>query len=207
LGLLVMGVTYRHPSLLAAEAVTIDHASHGRLELTFGAAWYEAEHRQLGFEFPSTGARFDWLEDQLEILTRLFSGDVVSYPGHHFSLDGAQMRPMPVQRPHPPIWIGGSGRRRTLPLTARYADVWHTGPRPDYAELSAELDRRCEAIGRDPASLLRASSLSLSEGWDDIQRSADRLGENGVGYAICGWPDQGRQRIEEFARRLMPSYG
>src|SRR5271154_5490187 len=103
LGLLVTGVTYRHPSLLAAQAITVDHASHGRLELAMGAAWYEAEHRQLGMEFPSTGARFDRLEDQLEIFKRLFTGDVVSYQGHHFSLDNAQMRPVPVQKPHPPI--------------------------------------------------------------------------------------------------------
>ena len=150
--LLVTGVTYRHPSLLAAQAMTVDHASHGRLELAMGAAWYEPEHRQLGMEFPSTGARFDWLEDQLEIFKRLFTGDVVSFQGHRFTLENAQMRPVPVQRPHPPIWIGGSGRRRTLPLVARYADVWHTGPGPEYADLSAEVDRQCQAIGRDPGT-------------------------------------------------------
>ena len=206
LGLLVMGVTYRHPSLLAAEALTIDHASHGRLELSVGAAWYEPEHHQLGMEFPSTRERFDWLEDQLEILIGLFSGDVVSYQGHRFSLDQAQMRPRPVQRPHPPIWIGGSGRRRTIPLAARYADVWHTGPSADYAELSALLDRECEAIGRNPSAVQRASSLSLSEDLDEIKRNADRLRELGVSYAVCGWPGQGRPRIEEFASRLMPGY-
>jgi alkanesulfonate monooxygenase SsuD/methylene tetrahydromethanopterin reductase-like flavin-dependent oxidoreductase (luciferase family) len=206
LGLLVMGVTYRHPSLLAAEALTIDHASHGRLELSVGAAWYEPEHHQLGMEFPSTRERFDWLEDQLEILIGLFSGDVVSYQGHRFSLDHAQLRPLPVQRPHPPIWIGGSGRRRTIPLAARFADVWHTGPQPEYAELSAQLDRECEAIGRNPASVQRASSLSLSEDWDEIQANVDRLRNLGVSYAVCGWPGQGRQRIEEFASRLMPAY-
>jgi F420-dependent oxidoreductase-like protein len=205
--LLVTGVTYRHPSLLAAQAMTVDHASHGRLELAMGAAWYEPEHRQLGMEFPSTGARFDWLEDQLEIFKRLFSGDVVSYQGHRFSLENAQMRPVPVQRPHPPIWIGGSGRKRTLPLAARYADVWHTGPGPEYADLSAELDRLCQAIGRDPASILRASTHSLSpESVDEIEPSLQRLQELGVGYVTCGWPGQGRTRIEEFATRIMPRF-
>ncbi len=81
LGLLVTGVTYRHPSILAAEAVTVDHASGGRLELALGAAWFEPEHRQLGLEFPPTGRRFDMLEDELEMLTRLFTGEVVSYQG------------------------------------------------------------------------------------------------------------------------------
>jgi alkanesulfonate monooxygenase SsuD/methylene tetrahydromethanopterin reductase-like flavin-dependent oxidoreductase (luciferase family) len=205
--LLVTGVTYRHPSLLAAQAMTVDHASHGRLELAMGAAWYEPEHRQLGMEFPPTGVRFDWLEDQLEIFKRLFTGEVVSYQGHRFNLDNAQMRPVPVQRPHPPIWIGGSGRRRTLPLTARYADVWHTGPRLEYADLSAELDRQCQAIGRDPASILRASSLSLSpDAFDEIEPNLQKLQALGVGYVTCGWPGQGRPRIEEFATRIMPRY-
>src|SRR3954470_20380639 len=81
LGLLVTGVTYRHPSVLTAEAITIDHASHGRLDLSLGAAWFDAEHDALGIEFPSMGRRFDLLEDALEIVTRLMTGDVVSYDG------------------------------------------------------------------------------------------------------------------------------
>ena len=91
LGLLVTGATYRHPSVLAAEAVTVDHASHGRLELAMGAAWFDAEHRQLGIDFPSTRRRFDRLEDTLEIFTRLFTGEVVSYEGREISLDDAMM--------------------------------------------------------------------------------------------------------------------
>src|SRR6266700_1483398 len=111
LGLLVTGVTYRHPSVVAAQALTIDHASHGRLELSLGAAWFDKEHRELGIPFPSTAARFDLLEDALEIVQRLFTGDVVSYDGRVVSLQGAQLGPAPVQQPHPPIWIGGSGPR------------------------------------------------------------------------------------------------
>src|SRR5882672_8500472 len=86
LGLLVTGVTYRHPSVFAAEAVTIDHASHGRLELSLGAAWFDKEHDELGIPFPSTAERFDLLEDALEIVTRLLTGDVVSYRGRRVSL-------------------------------------------------------------------------------------------------------------------------
>src|SRR3954453_17396927 len=125
LGLLVTGATYRHPSVYAAQAMTVDHASHGRLELSLGAAWFDKEHHELGIPFPPTAERFDLLEDTLEIVTRLFTGDVVDYDGRRVSLHGAQMGPFPVQQPHPPIWIGGSGPRRTLPLVARYADVWH----------------------------------------------------------------------------------
>src|SRR5688572_32480763 len=91
LGLLVTGVTYRHPSVLAAQALTVDHASHGRLELSLGAAWFDTEHHALGIPFPSTSARFDLLEDALEIVTRLFTGERVSYEGAVVSLTDAQM--------------------------------------------------------------------------------------------------------------------
>ncbi len=205
LGLLVTGVTYRHPSVLAAQAVTVDHASHGRLELALGAAWYEQEHRALGIPFPPAGERFDLLEDALEVLTRLFTGDVVSYDGRRVSLTDAQLRPVPVQHPHPPLWIGGSGPRRTLPLVARYADVWHCyEPADRVRQLGADVDRLAEAAGRDPASILRAGSLSLSEPWDQVRRNAEELRDAGVGYLVCGWPGEGRARIEEFARTVLP---
>src|SRR4051794_35142842 len=97
LGLLVTGATYRHPSVLAAQAITIDHASHGRLELALGAAWFDKEHHELGIPFPSTGERFDLLEDTLEIVTRLMTGEIVDYDGHRVSLKQAQVRPVPVQ--------------------------------------------------------------------------------------------------------------
>jgi F420-dependent oxidoreductase-like protein len=208
LGLLVTGVTYRHPSVLAAQALTVDHASHGRLELSLGAAWFEAEHRELGIEFPSVGERFDRLEDALEIITRLATGDVVSYDGHHFNLDQARMRPLPVQRPHPPIWIGGSGLRRTLPLAARYADVWHTFGSPgELALLSARLDELAEDAGRDPASISRASSLSLSEPEGEVRANIEAMADAGFSYLVCGWPGEGRERVEAFARTVMVDYG
>jgi len=207
LGLLVTGVTYRHPSVLAAQAVTVDHASAGRLELALGAAWFEPEHRQLGIEFPPTAQRFDLLEDELEILTRLFSGDVVSYRGKRLRLEDAQLLPVPVQQPHPPIWIGGSGRRRTLPLAARWADVWHTYGSPDQMRaLSGELDRLAEAAGRDPATILRASSLSLSEPWDEVRREVEAMQGAGVGYLVCGWPGEGAARVEAFASAVLPEF-
>jgi alkanesulfonate monooxygenase SsuD/methylene tetrahydromethanopterin reductase-like flavin-dependent oxidoreductase (luciferase family) len=206
LGLLVTGATYRHPSVFASQAVTIDHASHGRLEIALGAAWFESEHLQLGIDFPTTARRFDLLEDTLEIITRLFTGEIVSYEGYTVSLDRAQMRPVPVQQPRPPIWIGGSGRTKTLPLAARFADVWHTGDGPQYVELSAELDRLAESFGRDPRSIRRASSLSLSEPWDDIRRNIGTAQENGISYLVCGWPGEGRSRVAEFAERVLPEF-
>jgi F420-dependent oxidoreductase-like protein len=205
LGLLVTGVTYRHPSVLAAQAVTIDHASHGRLDLSLGAAWFDAEHRALGIDFPPTSERFDLLEDTLEIVTRLMTGDAVSYDGRRVSLRDAQLRPTPVQSPHPPIWIGGSGMRRTLPLAARFADAWHTYGSPEQlAKLSRRLDELAEAAGRDPRSIMRAASLSLSEPWDDVRRNVETLRDAGTAYLVCGWPGEGADRVREFAEHVLP---
>jgi alkanesulfonate monooxygenase SsuD/methylene tetrahydromethanopterin reductase-like flavin-dependent oxidoreductase (luciferase family) len=207
LGLLVTGVTYRHPSVLAAQALTVDHASHGRLELALGAAWFDAEHHALGIPFPPTAARFDLLEDALEIITRLFTGEVVSYRGHQVSLEHARMRPLPVQRPHPPIWIGGTGPRRTLPLVARYADVWHSWGTPNsLRDANARIDELAGEAGRDPASIVRASSLSLDD-LETARKHAAKWQEAGFGYLVCGWPEAGRSQVEAFVNQVLPSLG
>ncbi len=206
LGLLVTGATYRHPSVLAAQGVTVDHASHGRLELALGAAWFEKEHLELGIPFPSTSERFDLLEDTLEIVTRLCSGDVVSYEGKRVSLDHAQLRPVPVQKPHPPIWVGGTGPQRTLPLAARFADVWHGFGSPgSLRQAGQRLDQLTTANGRDPSSILRAGSLSL----DDLEvarRHAAKWRDAGFGYLVCGWPGAGEAQVEAFVRDVLPEF-
>ena len=205
LGLLVTGITYRHPSLLAAEVVTIDHATHGRLDLGLGAAWFEPEHRSLGFDFPPTAERFVLLEEGLEVLTRLMTGERVSFDGRFVKLDQAQYRPLPVQRPHPPIWIGGTGPRRTLPLVARWADAWHAfGTPSEIAGMSGRIDQLATEAGRDPAAILRATSLSLSEPWDEVRRNAEAMGDVGVDYLICSWPTEGADRVAEFVDTVMP---
>jgi alkanesulfonate monooxygenase SsuD/methylene tetrahydromethanopterin reductase-like flavin-dependent oxidoreductase (luciferase family) len=204
LGLLVTGMTYRHPSVFAAQGLTVDHASHGRLELSFGAAWFDQEHHELGIPFPPTPQRFDLLEDALEITTRLYTGEVVSYEGKVVSLKDAQMRPVPVQQPHPPIWIGGSGPRRTLPLVARYADVWHTWGSPSsLADANARVDELAAEAGRDPADIVRASSLSLDD-LDTARKHAEKWRDAGCGYLVCGWPGAGESQVEAFARDVMP---
>jgi alkanesulfonate monooxygenase SsuD/methylene tetrahydromethanopterin reductase-like flavin-dependent oxidoreductase (luciferase family) len=206
LGLLVAGVTYRHPSVFAAQALTIDHASHGRLELSLGAAWFDKEHAELGIPFPSLSERFDRLEDALEIVTRLFTGDVVSYDGRVVSLRNAQLRPLPVQRPHPPIWVGGSGPRRTLPLAARFADVWHAFGTPNsLRETNARLDQLTTEAGRDPASIIRAGSLSLDD-LDTARKHTAKWRDAGYGYLVCGWPAAGRAQVERFAGEAMPDF-
>ncbi len=207
LGLLVTGVTYRHPSVFTAEAVTIDHISHGRLDVALGAAWFDAEHVALGIPFPSTAQRFDRLEDTLEVMTRLMSGEHVGYEGRTLSLADAQMRPTPVQEPHPPIWIGGSGPKRTLPLVARYADAWHTWGTPEsLADTNARVSQLAVDAGRDPASILRASSLSLSDDDDTIRANISSWVEAGWDYLVCGWPEEGPGRVEHVATEILSGF-
>jgi F420-dependent oxidoreductase-like protein len=204
LGLLVTGVTYRHPSVLAAQAITVDHASHGRLELSLGAAWYEKEHAELGIPFPPLGARFDLLEDALEIVTRLFTGETVSYEGRVVSLKDARLRPEPVQQPGPPIWIGGNGPKRTLPLVARYADVWHAWGTPkSLAEANQRVDDLAAEAGRQPSDIARAGSLSLDD-LDTARKHATGWREADYDYLVCSWPEAGASQVEAFARDILP---
>ncbi|HEV2810329.1 MAG TPA: TIGR03560 family F420-dependent LLM class oxidoreductase [Acidimicrobiales bacterium] len=205
LATLVTGITYRHPSLLAAEAVTVDHISGGRLELAVGAAWFEAEHRELGFDFPPAGQRVELLEEAIEVMRLLMTTDGARYEGEHLRLEGATYRPRPVQRPYPPLWIGASGEQRMLPLVGRVADAWHSFAAPDdMARKWAIVAGSAEAAGRDPDSILRATNLSLSEPWDEVRRVAEAHRRAGVGYLVCSWPTEGRSRMEEFVERILP---
>jgi F420-dependent oxidoreductase-like protein len=199
LGALVTGVTYRHPSVLAAEAVTVDHVSDGRLELGIGAAWFEGEHDQLGIAFPSTRERTRRLEEALNILKLLMTQDGASFKGRHYELSGAIYNPKPVQKPHPPIWVGASGERVTIPIAARHADVWHTFGSVDTLKRRARiLDEAAEKAGRDPATITRSTMLSISEPWDEVTRRARASQEAGYSYLIVSWPGEGRARVEEF---------
>lgn len=203
LGLLVTGITYRPVSLLAAEAITIDHASNGRLELAIGTAWFEQEHHQLGFAFRPTGVRVDMLDDTLQILRALFTEDDVTFVGKQLRVEHATLRPRPVQSPHPPMWVGAAGERRSLPLVARYADAWHSfGDVETLSRKSRLLDELCERQGRDPSTLLRAASVSIEGSLDDVRREIDAWRAAGFGYLIAGWPSAGRPEVEELASIL-----
>jgi len=206
LGLLVTGMTYRHPAVFAAEAITIDHASGGRLELAYGAAWFDQEHRALGIPFPATGDRIDAFEEAVQIVRGLLTTDGFTFEGQHFQIQDATLRPRPVQQPHPPIWIGASGELRTMPIAAKYADAWHCfGPVEVLAPKSERISAHAEAAGRDPATILRASSLSLDGDWDDVARTIEAWRDAGFGYLVCGWPGEGRARVEEFVERFLRS--
>ena len=155
LGLLVTGVTYRHPGLLAKIITTLDVLSGGRAVLGLGAAWYEREHHGLGVPFPPTAERFERLEETLQIVGQMWSADDGPYEGKHYQLAETVCLPAPVRRP--PIMIGGQGERKTLRLVARYADACNLFPADlDTVRHKLEvLDAHCETEGRDPAEVAR----------------------------------------------------
>jgi F420-dependent oxidoreductase-like protein len=204
LGLLVTGNTYRHPSLLAAEAIVVDHASGGRVEFSLGAAWHQHEHDMLGFEFPPLGERISRFEEAVQIIRALFTQEDVTFDGRYYKLEHATLLPHPVQQPGPPIWIGASGERRMLPIVARYADVWHCfGSLDELKRKSALLDNLAVEAEREPSLITRSTNVSLSRPIDDVARDIDALHAAGFTYLIAGWPSEGQGHVEAFAKRFL----
>ena len=156
LGLLVGGVTYRHPGLLAKIITTLDVLSDGRAVLGLGAAWYEREHSGLGVPFPPLSERFARLEETLEICLQMWSANDGPYRGRYYQLEETRNVPQALRKPHPPILIGGGGEQRTLKLVARYADacnLFTSEGAPGVAHKLAVLRRHCEAEQRDYAAI------------------------------------------------------
>ena len=206
LGALVTGVTYRHPSVLAAQAVTVDHLSSGRLELGLGAAWFEQEHRELGIDFPGAAERAARLEEAAIVLKKLMTEDGANFAGRHYRLNGARYNPKPLQRPHPPLWIGANGERRTLPIAGRLADVWHgSGSVASLARKAGIVREAARAAGRDPDEVTLASWLSISEPFEEVTERARALQDLGFGYLVVSWPSEGRARLEAFISEVMPA--
>ena len=168
---LVSGVTYRHPGLLAKIVSTLDVLSGGRAELGIGAAWYDREHRGLGVEFPPVAERFRRLEETLRICLQMWSDDNGSFEGRYYQLSETLCSPRPLQRPHPPIMIGGSGEQKTLRLVAQYGDACNLFAR-DPAVVAHKLEvlrSHCEREGRDYASIRKTilyNAQTLARGDD-----------------------------------------
>ncbi|MFC1415644.1 LLM class F420-dependent oxidoreductase [Streptacidiphilus cavernicola] len=155
LGLLVTGVTYRHPALLAKIVTTLDVLSGGRALLGIGAAWYEREHLAYGVPYPPVSERFERLEETLQIVRQMWSDDEGPYTGRHYRLAETICSPRPLQQPYPPIVIGGSGEKKTLRLVAKYGDacnLFATSPE-EVAHKLRVLTEHCEREGRDPAAI------------------------------------------------------
>jgi len=183
-GVLVTGMPYRHPAVLANMAATLDIISGGRLELGIGAGWNEEEASAYGIDLGTLTERFDRFDEACEIITSLLTERTTTFAGRYFQLTDAYCEPKPVQRPHPPICIGGTGERRTLPAVARWAQHWNH-PGASVADWSATRDvlvKCCADIGRDPAEITTSTHLRFSP--DDGGVSA--LAEQAAAFAEAG---------------------
>jgi F420-dependent oxidoreductase-like protein len=176
LGVMVTGNTYRHPAVLANMAATLDVISGGRLEIGLGTGWVEAEHTAYGIPLPPWKERFDRLEETCEILHLLFTEDHADFDGSFYRLEGAKALPKPIQKPHPPIVIGGTGEKRTLRIAALWADQWNLpGGDPDMLRHKVEvLYGHCADVGRDPTEI-EVSTKIKADG--DPGALADLVGE------------------------------
>jgi F420-dependent oxidoreductase-like protein len=184
LSLLVTGVTYRHPGLLAKIVTTLDILSGGRAQLGIGAAWYEREHLGLGVPFPPVSERFERLEETLQICHQMWSDDDGPYEGRHYQLAETICSPRPIQQPGPRILIGGSGEQKTLRFVARYANACNIfAISPEVVEHKLEvLARHCDAEGRNPDEIEK-TILAMSNPTDDVDefvRSMAQYAQMGV---------------------------
>jgi F420-dependent oxidoreductase-like protein len=190
LRLLVTGVTYRHPGLLAKAVTTLDVLSGGRAEMGIGAAWYEREHRGLGVPFPSTRERFERLEEALQICLQMWSDNNGTYVGQHYQLAETLCSPEPVSRPRPRILIGGSGERKTLRLVAKYADACNIFGGPEEVASKLEVLRRhCDDVGRDPNEIEVTAmyrDLVPGAGVSEVVAGAQALARIGVSTLVTG---------------------
>lgn len=218
LGTLVSPVTFRHPSMLAKTVATVDHVSGGRVELGLGAGWFEGEHLAYGFPFPPAGERMDTLAEQAEIVHRLWSKseDEVSFDGQHYRLAGVHALPKPLQDPHPPLIVGGSGRARSIEVAARWADEYnvHYKTPEQCGEIRDALLAGWEAAGRDPVEMRLSLMTGFVTGSDRedllhrVYQLMDHHGQTGDPSeyledmrpgAIAGTPDQVLDLLGQYA--------
>ena len=209
LGTLVTASTFRLPGPLAISVAQVDAMSRGRVELGIGAGWFADEHRAHGIPFPSTRERFDRLEEQLAIITGMWTtpvGERFSYHGRYYELTDSPALPKPVQQPHPPIIIGGYGTKRTPALAARYAQEFNLAfpPLEVYGEYVERVRQACTDSGRDPATLRTTVALVVCCGRDEaefrrranaIGRDPDELRANGA----AGLPGEVVDKLRAFA--------
>ena len=209
LGTLLTSATFRLPGPLAISVAQVDQMSGGRVELGIGAGWYEAEHTAYGIPFPSTGERFDRLEEALDVITGLWAtpeGERFDYDGQHFQLHDSPALPAPVQSPGPPVIVGGKGKKRTPALAARHAAEFNV-PFDSVAtslDLFGRVHDACDAAGRDPGSIVLSNALVLCVGKDEaeLSRRAEAIGQDVEELrrdALGGTPQEVVERLGEYA--------
>ncbi|MDS0140337.1 MULTISPECIES: LLM class F420-dependent oxidoreductase [unclassified Amycolatopsis] len=209
LGTLVSGIHYRHPALLANMAATLDIVSGGRLEIGIGAGWNEEESGAYGMELGTIKERSDRFEEACEVLVGLLTQETTTFQGEHYQLADARCEPKGVQKPHPPICIGGSGEKRTLRTAAKYAQHWNFvgGPPEEFARKRDVLHRHCADVGRDPAEITLSSHVRLEPDLDyaKVAAEAEALAEVGLDLAIVYLPPPHTPAVlEPLAKALEP---
>jgi F420-dependent oxidoreductase-like protein len=201
LGTMVTPITFRSPIALAKAVNTVDEMSGGRIELGIGAGWFAPEHERFGIPFPPLGQRYDMLEEQLQILMGLWSRPSFDFAGRYYQLHDAVCEPKPVQKPHPPVVLGGGGKPRLLSLTARFGDELNLDvATPESARLTfAALDQACLAFGRDPAAVKH----SVFVAWNGPEATATPAEQRRffVHYAAAGI---GRVVLDAFPGPVTP---
>ncbi len=206
-GILVSGNTYRNPGLLAKEAVTIDHASNGRVEIGIGAGWMEREHHAYSYEYPSAGVRVEMLDEAVQIITSLMTEERTNFNGKYYQFQDAPFEPKPLQQPRIPIIIGAF-KPKMLALAARYADTWNTRGTPEVvAPLVESFRKEAEKIGRNPDDV-RMSVYT----WKHPFESEQLFRETVEAYVNLGFselifpmpPQESRSMMERCARAVLP---
>lgn len=210
IGQMVTGNGYRNPALLAKMASTVDVLSRGRLDFGLGAGWYEHEYHAYGYAFPDTPTRLRMLGEALQVIHAMWRDPYASFAGEFYAIDGAINEPKGVQRPHPPVWVGGAGERVTLRLAATYGDATNFGGHLDdmgwYAHKFDVVRRHCEAIGRDPDELIRSSDVetTLVRAGESAELITERYRRDQTlaeyrGHAVVGGP---QEVIDTYARLI-----
>jgi F420-dependent oxidoreductase-like protein len=211
IGVMVTGNTYRNPALVAKMATTVDHVSHGRLVLGIGAGWFERDHTAYGFSFGTPKERARKLAEALQVITKLWNDDHPSFTGKYYSLAKAPYAPKNVQRPHPPIVVGGQGKQWIVPLVARYGDGWNavSGVTPDgVRERIGIIEGECRRIGRRPCPHDVSVLLPLTaDSSDAIEKRVREYVDAGATEIVLGLrPPFDRELLRRFAREVMPRF-
>lgn len=215
LGVLVTCNTFRHPSLLAKEAVTVDHVSGGRLEFGLGTGWVEWEHTMFGIDYPDGPERVSMFAEAVQVIDMLMRNDVSSFHGKHYRLEEAIFRPAPIQQPRPPFTLAAHGPKM-LKAIAPYVDRWNSmGTPEEMRERGQRLDEALAAAGRDPATVTKSllyvpSIIPTEHPWDSLEAFSDFVGryqDAGVTDLILQPPfEETNDVVERVSRDLLPGY-
>lgn len=210
LGTMVTSQAFRNPALLAKMAATVDAISGGRLELGLGAGVQKQEHKAYGYPFPDLKIRIRQMQETLEILKRMWTQEKATYAGQHYQIFEAVCEPKPVQKPHPPLTVGGNGEKYALKVTAQYADRFDFGylPLEEYRRKLGVLERHCQAVGREFSAIEKscwpAGQIILGKTWEEAEEKMQRLKPTNVSveqfrsYSFVGTPKEFKETLQLF---------